>query len=62
MGRKVVCKHCNSPNVVRAGLAEVRRISEKTNKPYGKKKLYLVYKCRSCLQYFPCGDLDNLVS
>ncbi len=62
MGRKVICRHCRSSEVVRAGLAEIRRISEITNKPYGKNKVFLVYKCRACLKYTPCGDLENLVS
>jgi|GEM_PF-859913 len=62
MGRKVYCRHCHSPEVVRAGMAEIRRISGITNKPYGRKKVFLVYKCRACLKYTPCGDLENLVS
>ena len=62
MGRKVICQHCRSADVVQAGLAEIRRISEKTNKPCGKKKVYLVYRCRVCFQYTPCGDLRDLAS
>ncbi|MBN1940223.1 MAG: hypothetical protein JW843_11605 [Candidatus Aminicenantes bacterium] len=62
MAKKIICRHCQSPDVVRAGLAEARRVSEKTNKPYGPKTIFAIYKCRSCDQYFPCTDLKDFVS
>jgi hypothetical protein len=62
MAKKIVCRHCKSSNVVRAGLAEARRVSETTNKPCGRKMIFVIYKCRSCDRYFPCTDLKDLVS
>ena len=62
MAKKIICPHCKSPDVVRAGLAEARRVSEKTNKPFGRKLIFVIYKCRSCQQYFPCTNLEDLVS
>ncbi|MHB8056243.1 MAG: hypothetical protein ACYDH3_13440 [Candidatus Aminicenantales bacterium] len=62
MGKKRVCVHCGSTNIVTAGLGEMQEIDEKTRKPVGEKKPFYLYKCRDCLQYFHRLDIKDLVS